>query len=191
MNCFVPLRWHVVPFSTPNYNELVTELHNAIDRGLNPASESDLEISISDELAEIYKKSKTISSWFRKHYNLLPNDERFLNMSMAEIYEDYIEIKFGEFSELFEEDTPAQKLLTQEELEQIVEDEVKAIKMNKDNYADEDYIQKCREEEEEMLKAYDEGVNYGRKEVTRINEILNRRKTQELIETFKVEKPNG
>lgn len=115
-------------------------------------------IEFSEALSKKYKESKTIVNFWKEHYKLCSTDERYLNATISQIYDDYLTVQLRKFGEIYSESLPTvDKSLpqTREELLAIIVEECNSIRNCKDNYADEKFIKEQELEQENLRKAYE------------------------------------
>jgi len=135
-------------------------------------------IELSDDLSEKYTEAKSIVNGWREHYKIPSTDERYLNATISDIYEDYLTIKLRELKEFFDERIPKESQsnspkgsITPEELDRLIEEDVNAIKMCKENYAEDYEIEAWEREKENALSQQRFGSQLSSEEIKRIAEI--------------------
>ena len=124
---------------------LVSELHKIDFTSYN--------ITLSDELSQLYEESRSIISSWRRRYGYSLTDPRFLDARPSVIFKDYLLEKLYELSEHFDE-TKEMPIITEQELIEDVQKELKAMKENKNNYATPEDYDAYWQEKEELREKY-------------------------------------
>jgi hypothetical protein len=112
-------------------------------------------IEFSEELSRKYNKSRTIIKWWKEHYNLCATDERYLNATVTDIYEDYLTVTLRSLDDHYYK-TPDNLPETREELLEIIKKECDEIRSQKENYATPEFIKEVDEERNRLMKAYEQ-----------------------------------